>query len=158
MIASCIVHRNLHLLGISETHLIGTANIQVDGYTWFGNNRKQLHVRARVGSGGVGVLVRNDLFLSYNVTKINDSVDGILWIKFAEIQNPDSCFYMCVVYLPPENSTRSVNIHEFLDTLMSDIYTIPNGSPFYLCGDWNCRIADIPDFIQGIDFYQRDRF
>ncbi|VDI61349.1 Hypothetical predicted protein [Mytilus galloprovincialis] len=35
---------------------------------------------------------------------------------------------------------------------MSNIYTIPNGSPFYLCGDWNSRVSDIEDYIQGIDF------
>ena len=57
-----------------------------------------------------------------------------------------------MVYLSPENSARSVNIHEFLDPLTSDIYTIPNGSPFYICGDWNSRVAVIPDFITGIDF------
>ena len=57
-----------------------------------------------------------------------------------------------MVYLPPENSARSVNIHEFLDSLTSDIYTILNGSPFYICGDWNSRVADIPDFITGIGF------
>ncbi|VDI64972.1 Hypothetical predicted protein [Mytilus galloprovincialis] len=33
----------------------------------------------------------------------------------------------------------------------SDIYTIPSCSPFYLCGDWNSRVTDIPDFITGID-------
>ncbi|CAC5412508.1 unnamed protein product [Mytilus coruscus] len=50
-----------------------------------------------------------------------------------------------------ENSARSVNIYEFLDSLSSDIYTIPNGSPFYLFGDWNSRVSDMPDFIEGID-------
>ncbi|CAG2231287.1 unnamed protein product [Mytilus edulis] len=137
--------------GLAETHLIGQAGIVVNGYTWIGNNRKQLHVRARAGSGGVALLVRNDVLSDYNVTKINDLVDGIIWIRFSERNNTESCFYICVVYLPPENSARSVNIHEFLDSLTSDIYTIPNGSPFYLCGDWNSRVADIPDFITGID-------
>ncbi|CAC5406403.1 unnamed protein product [Mytilus coruscus] len=50
-----------------------------------------------------------------------------------------------------ENSARSVNIYEFLDSLYSDIYTILNGSPFYLFGDWNSRVSDMPDFIEGID-------
>ena len=26
-----------------------------------------------------------------------------------------------------------------------------NGSPFYLFGDWNSRVLDMPDFIEGID-------
>lgn len=71
---------------------------------------------------------------------------------FPREKKTDSCFYICVVYLPPENYARSINIHEFLDSFTSDIYAIPNGSPFYICGDWNSRVADIPDFITGIDF------
>ncbi|CAC5398837.1 unnamed protein product [Mytilus coruscus] len=79
------------------------------------------------------------------------SVHNLPQIRFSEKNNPDSSFYTCVVYLPPENSTRSVNIYEFLDSLSSDIYTIPNGSPFYLFGDWNSQVSDMPDFIEGID-------
>ncbi|CAC5396569.1 unnamed protein product [Mytilus coruscus] len=138
-------------VGLAETHLVGQSVVDIEGYTWFGHNRKHIHVRARTGSGGVGVLVRNDVLVNYNVDKVSDSVDGILWIRFSEKTTPDSSFYTCVVYLPPENSARSVNIYEFLDSLSSDIYTIPNGSPFYLFGDWNSRVSDMPDFIEGID-------
>ena len=151
MLASCIHKSNLHILGLAETHLVGQSVVDIEGYTWFGHNRKHIHVRARTGSGGVGVLVRNDVLVNYNVDKVSDSVDGILWIRFSEKNNPDSSFYTCVIYLPPENSARSVNIYEFLDSLSSDIYTIPNGSPFYLFGDWNSRVSDMPDFIEGID-------
>ncbi|CAC5407386.1 unnamed protein product [Mytilus coruscus] len=87
----------------------------------------------------------------FNVVKVDASTDGILWVQFSEINNQDNCFFVCVVYLPPEHSARSVNINDFFDTLMSKIYTIPNGSPLYLCGDWNSRVSDIEDYIQGID-------
>ncbi|CAC5413581.1 unnamed protein product [Mytilus coruscus] len=151
MLASRIHKSNLHILGLAETHLVDQSVVDIEGYTWFGHNRKHIHVRARTGSRGVGVLVRNDVLVNYNVDKVSDSVDGILWIRFSKKNNPDSSFYTCVVYLPPENSARSVNIYEFLDSLSSDIYTIPNGSPFYLFGDWNSRVSDMPDFIEGID-------
>jgi hypothetical protein len=74
----------LHILGLAETHLIGQAGININGYTWIGNSREHLHVRTRAGSGGVGVLVRNDVLLNYNVIKVNDSVDGILSIRHSE--------------------------------------------------------------------------
>ena len=84
------------MLGLAETHLIGQAGININGYTWIGNNRKHLHVRARAGSGGVGVLVRNDVLLNYNVIKVNDSVDGILWIRFSERKKPRFLLlYLC---------------------------------------------------------------
>jgi hypothetical protein len=75
-------------------------------------------VRTRAGSGGVGVLVRNDVLLNYNVIKVNDSVDGILWIRFSERKNPDSCFYICVVYLPPENSSVAIDVDTGLSNQM----------------------------------------
>lgn len=34
---------------------------------------------------------------------------------------------------------------------MSDIYSIANGKPFYLVGDWNSCFANLPDYIEGID-------
>ncbi|CAG2201726.1 unnamed protein product [Mytilus edulis] len=34
---------------------------------------------------------------------------------------------------------------------MEQIYTIPNGKLFYLCGDFNSRIGNMDDFITGID-------
>ncbi|CAG2201678.1 unnamed protein product [Mytilus edulis] len=142
----------LHIIGLAETHLVGENTINIDGYKWYGNNRKLIHVRARAGSGGVGLLVKNDIHSQFNVVKVDATTDGILWVQFSEINNQDNCFFVCVVYLPPEHSARSVNIHDFFDTLMSNIYTIPNGSPFYLCGDWNSRVSDIEDYIQGIDF------
>ncbi|CAC5362699.1 unnamed protein product [Mytilus coruscus] len=127
------------------------ATIRISNYEWFGNNRKQIHIRARTGSGGVGFLVRKDLLSTFKVTIEDDSEEGILWIKFVEINQPSNCFYTCVIYLPPEFSSRSINAHNFFDVLMEQIYTIPNGKLVYLCGDFNSRIGDMDDFITGID-------
>ncbi|CAG2188857.1 unnamed protein product [Mytilus edulis] len=143
--------RELHILGIAETHLVKNNTISVDGYTWFGHNRIGIHIRAKAGSGGVGFLVRNDLMELFNVIVVEDSIDGICWLKFEDKLNLDNIFYACVVYLPPENSTRAVNVHEFLESLMSQMYTIPKGNQFYLCGDFNSRCGDLNDFVEGID-------
>ena len=138
-------------MGIAETHLVNDNVINVDNYEWFGNNRKHIHIRAKTGSGGVGILVKKDLLSTFKITIEDNSEDGILWITFTEIGNPYNCFYVCVVYLPPEFSARSVNAHNFFDVLMEHIYTIPNGNLFYLCGDFNSRIGDMDDFITGVD-------
>ena len=150
--ASCIYKRDLHIIGLAETHLIGENNINIDGYKWYGNNRKLLHVRARNGSGGVGILVKDEIHSQFDIRKVDESIDGILWLCFSERKNEDNCFFVCVVYLPPEHSARSVNIHDFFDTLMTQIHTVPCGKQFFLCGDWNSRVADIDDYIQGIDY------
>ncbi|CAG2245923.1 unnamed protein product [Mytilus edulis] len=149
--AECVRYYNLHILGLVETHLTGNTGINIDGYTWFGLNRKEIHIRAKTGSGGVGILIRNDVRDEFNINIVEDNTDGIIWVKFEDKNFAHNCFYVCVIYLPPENSTRAVNIHEFFDILMTNIYTIPQGKPFYICGDWNSRCSDLPDSIEGID-------
>ncbi|CAG2237220.1 unnamed protein product [Mytilus edulis] len=151
VVSECVRYYNLHILGLAETHLTGNTGINIDGYTWFGLNRKEIHIRAKTGSGGVGILIRNDVRDEFNINIVEDNTDGIIWVKFEDKNFAHNCFYVCVIYLPPENSTRAVNIHEFFDILMTNIYTIPQGKPFYICGDWNSRCSDLPDSIEGID-------
>ena len=56
---------------------------------------------------------------------------------------------MC--YLPPENSSRHVDVVAYFDNLLTDLYKYQNmGIPF-LCGDFNSRCGDSDDFIAGID-------
>ncbi|VDI02802.1 Hypothetical predicted protein [Mytilus galloprovincialis] len=145
------MQRNLHILGIAETHLMGSNSVNVDGYCWYGHNRRNIHIRAKNGSGGVGLLVRNDFDQQFNIEIVDDNTDGIMWVQFKDKRCNANMFYVCVVYLPPENSTRAVNVHEFMETLMTHIYTIPQGNLFYLCGDFNSRCSDFSDSIEGID-------
>ncbi|VDH91823.1 Hypothetical predicted protein [Mytilus galloprovincialis] len=130
------------MIGIAETHSTGNKGIQVDGYNWFGFNRKNIHVRAKTGSGRDGLLIRNNSCSQFNVEIIDNGTDGILWVIFEDKNCLQNFFCVCVIYLPPENSTRAGNVNEFFETLMTKIYTLPQGSPFYLCGDWNSRCSD----------------
>ena len=88
-------HLDLDILGIGETHLLKDQILSVDGFTWFGNNRKGLHRKAKTGSRGVGFLVKNDIFRAYDVTV--DFTEGIFWLK-SESQNSSNSFFMCVCY------------------------------------------------------------
>ena len=55
---------------------------------------------------------------SFNVTVLDDTYEGILWLKLQRIDNEGDCFCIGVCYLPPENSTRAINVNEFFDTLI----------------------------------------
>ena len=138
------------MIYFSETHLINDQVLDVDGFTWFGNNRKGLHKRAKKGSGGVGFLVKNEILNVYNVTVQDDMTDGILWLKF-ESRNSKETFFSCVCYLPPADSTRSIDANEFFDQLICQIHQYCKSSMFSICGDFNARCADFQDFIAGVD-------
>ena len=141
---------DIDILGIGETHLTCENNIEIAGYTWIGHNRANLHRKARVGSGGVGLLYKKELSNVYHVSVLNNSYEGILWTKFTQ-KNSEFTFLVCVCYLPPENSSRQVDVVEYLDTLTSQLYSYQNLGPFYLCGDFNARCGDSEDFIVGVD-------
>ena len=151
MRSSCINFADLQIIGLVEIHLTGNNAIILDGYRWFGINLKSLHVNAKVGSGGVGLLVRNDILDSFNVSVLDDEYEGILWLKLQSTESTNDCFCICVCYLPPENSTRAVNVNEVFDALITQIYTYQTYTIQFICGDFNSRVSDMDDYIAGVD-------
>lgn len=151
LLSTCIKHLNLDILCVAETHLTGNNVIDIEGFSWFGQNRENIHIRAKKGSGGVGIMVKKELLNDFNVEIANSDVEGILWIKFTSKVDKEDSLYVCSIYLPPRFSSRAVNVNEFYDSLLSQIYTIPGGRMFHLCGDLNSRIGENFDYIPSVD-------
>ena len=99
-----------------------------------------------MGSGGVGFLVRKALLKDFEVSLLDDSYEGVLWLRLTHRQSDENIMF-CVCYLPPANSTRNIDCSDVLDTLMCQIHEYGSESVFYLCGDFNARI--LYDFIAG---------
>lgn len=95
--------------------------LQLDGYKWYGNNRKNIHIRAKTGSGGVGFLIKNELLDYFDVSVLDDTSEGILWLKLKH-KFENVTLLPCVCYLPPENSSRRLDVHTFFDNVLTDIY------------------------------------
>jgi len=147
---SCIDALQFDIIGLCETKLTDNNVLNIPGYQWFGNNRKTLHVNARVGSGGVGFLVKDSCIDHYLVNILDDNHDDVLWLKFTD-KITGSSFCTCVCYLPPSNSTRNVDVNEFYDTLLSNVYVFQNSGPLFIVGDFNSRIGNNDDYIVGVD-------
>ena len=56
-------------------------------YTFYGLNRSNIHVNARTGSGGVGAFVTNSLLNEFDVSVLESSYEGILWLKLQHKYN-----------------------------------------------------------------------
>ena len=69
------------IMALVETCLKGDEEVVVEGYKWFGHNRKHLHRNAVRGSGGVGVLVREEVLKHYQVEILDAEVEDMLWVK-----------------------------------------------------------------------------
>ena len=85
-----VIKSNCDVFCVVETFLKNKETLQIDGYTFISHNRRHLHRRAKRGSGGVGVFVRNSLLNIFTVTVLDDSVEDILWIKLSHRENVQS--------------------------------------------------------------------
>ena len=56
-----------------------------------------------------------------------------------------------VCYLPPENSSRTVDVNSFYETLTTDIYKFQIDGLLFVYGDFNSRCGALEDFICGVD-------
>ena len=123
----------------------GNDVITVSGFKWIGQNRTNISENALRGSGGVGFLISEKLLTDCNYDVIDDTYEGILWIKLSLKHDPEISVLLCVCYLPPEGSSRGNQVQEFYDTLLAQVYLHWDGSPTLICGDFNGRIGTKQD-------------
>ena len=88
-ITDCFSYLNLDIVGVAETHLSPHDSLEIDGYKWYSHPRQSKHRHAKCFSGGVGFLVKNTIFDSFQVNLLNDSEIDILWLKLTNIKNPE---------------------------------------------------------------------
>lgn len=53
--------------------------------------------------------------------------------------------------MPPKYSTRQLDVNTFYDNILASIYEYQDIGTVFICGDFNSRIGDTSDFIEGID-------
>ena len=105
-----IISNNFDIICLCETWLSNNNVIECDGYEWI---RLAISKRAIRGSGGVGVLIKWQLYNMFDISILDSSFEGILWIKF-QSKESSNAFSLCVCYLPPGNSSRGDISQEFL--------------------------------------------
>ncbi len=93
---------------------------------------KPVDKRAKCGSGGLGFLVHNRILTCFNVEVLDNDFEGMFWLMFT-CKKTKISFTACAYYLPPINSTHSIDVAEFYDTLLeSYIYTLKFWTSFHL--------------------------
>ena len=99
-------------------------------------------------------MVKEELLNEFDVSILDESVEGTLWLKFTHKQNHLS-FLTCVCYLVPAHLSYQVNASDFFDNLLCQISQYQQIGSFYICGDFklkfNARCGDATDFIEGVD-------
>ena len=141
------------IICLSETHLRDNDTIELTGYTWLSHNRQSLHRRARTGSGGCGILVKDSLLTQFTYNIIDNTIEGLLGVKFTN-KITDFTFVVYSCYLPPESSERGRDSIAYYAHLLSDMYFHDDCDMIFIAGDLNSRLGTILDYIPDVDTIQ----
>ena len=127
-------HYDCDLISINETWFKeDNDDLGVTGYRWFGHNRQLLNERAIKGSGGVGVLVSNDIFSMYDVDILDKYLNGMLALSLCnKVTNYKLIFI--TAYLPPDNSIYGRDPTAFFSHLTNMIYMYNDYDAIYIAG------------------------
>lgn len=132
-----MVYDDPDIICLSETHLSRFEYIPLDGYKYFGNSRPVYKGRK---SGGVAILVKNDLFTDYSIVPCSTSFEGILGIELIH-RHTDFCAVIVCNYLPPATSDYGKDPESFFGRLLQLSYEFCNACFMCYCGDFNARIG-----------------
>ena len=134
---------------MQETWTTRHSDIELDGYSHpIHSFRRFQNKRAKRASGGLIIYIKDNI--RKGVKLIKNEVDCLIWLKF------DKCFfqisediYLCVAYIPPENSVfHNMFDGDILRLLEDDISLYQNRGKIFLTGDLNGRTSIKPDFIE----------
>ena len=136
------------IFALAETHIGEEDMISVEGYNCVKLCRAK-NVKINRYFGGIAVLYKKELKngLSFLEHRNNDYI----WLKLSkEFFNFDEDLYMCVAYIPPENSNYyKVRGQDTFSYIENDILRYSCLGKIALLGDFNARTSTESDFIDG---------
>lgn len=140
------------IVGLVETHSSQDNRINVSDYFCFQNDRPKKST-ARKASGGLAVLIKNSIRPG---VKIVGSDQISIWLKLDKtFFNGQYDTYLSIVYIPPENSTFSLNTNvDPFQILERQVINYKRMGEIVIMGDLNARTATELDYIvnDGTDF------
>ncbi len=118
-----------HIAGISETHLQPKEIIHIEGYVWIHKARDSC------GGGGVGFLIRNDIFPAIQSIKNKEDTGlKIMWIKI----NTKPTLHIAIYYGPQEN-VKAEQLKDEYKQLENSIRE-QKSTNIIVMGDFNAKI------------------
>ena len=146
-------------MSINETHLDcndcndkdhdcskGPCQPSLPEYTWIGHCRVTKHRRANRHHGGVGILVKNEIYSMYHVSVIDRTYDGILGVLFTH-KITDYQFIIFTCYLPPQESPWGRDENAFYSHLLGQIYLHNYVDCVNFSGDVNERVGKLDEIL-----------
>ena len=138
------------VLLLVETWAKSQREVDIDGYTCFNKCRMHINKDACRNSGGVSILIRNDLLSIYDVKPEFCAHEEIIIVNLID-KISEFKIRLYGVYLPPENSVYGQNMDQSYEYLLSDIYENTESDLLVVMGDMNGCVGSKTDCIEVID-------
>ena len=103
----------------------------MEGYKWLGNNRKHMHRKVVRGSGGVGVLIREEVLKHYQVEILEAKIEDMLWVKLNQGEEEEG-LVLAVCYIPLESLSCGRSSEEYFKILAEQV------AKFGVTDHWTC--------------------
>ena len=94
------------VVALVETWLRGEEEMVVEGYRWFGWNSRNLHRKAVRGSGGVRLLVREEVLEKWAGEVMDADVEDILWARLSQGMKTLCYWQRATSHLSPQAGDR----------------------------------------------------
>ncbi|KAK3103091.1 hypothetical protein FSP39_016377 [Pinctada imbricata] len=140
--------RSHDIIGLTETHAGPDDILAIEGYTAYSNSRKK-HKKARKFSGGITILIKNEIVDGVEIIK---SSPDVIWVHIKGTFFNSKCdIFAGFVYISPQNSITTKEISEKAwEQLEFDTTRFINKGKVMVMGDFNARSGKKDDFI-GLD-------
>ena len=122
------------LLCITETHLLETEKIQIDGYEVYRNDRDNM-------GGGIAICLKKELVnICTVVEEVKDTAE-MLWLV---IDNTRIKIRVGVIYAPQESRTSKEQLKVMYEKIGEQVlFAKEKGQKLLILGDFNCKIGEI---------------
>ena len=128
---------------MTETKLDEIDDLTFPGFKLITKKRK-FKKRA---SGGVAILIREELESIISVLGLNVEQQDSIWLKFKSDLKND--LILCVIYIPPENSAYSkISMFDNLEEIITDLRIKYNNIDVCIMGDLNARTGNASDVLE----------
>ena len=137
------------LFCVCETKLDKYDDINLPGYVFLSQCRKQKYIRK---SGGIGVFVKQSL--SSLVSFVESDSDYVLWLSISKkAYNTDEDIIVGAIYIPP-NDSRFYNPVEMEQFNVETTNMCVSNKYVLLMGDFNARTYNKQDFLDEDEFFR----
>ena len=140
-----------HIISVCETWFRKKEDkIVVPGYEYLNHPRKEFHINATRGSGGVGFLISHEIFSRFFVTTIDEEKEDIFGLRL-KCKMTDKICIIYSAYIPPADSPKGNEVENMLNHLLCKSYLYWETDLFLICGDFNGRIGEKQETLTFLD-------